>query len=136
MAVAVPVGSRRGCSAGMWRVSLGAPVWPTMWRASLDAPGGLRLRWRDTVGLLAMHVAEWSGSIWRYVQQWGEQGSGVLVQRMSVRLSGPVCELGQRRNVGIQASATPRGVHAWTLQRASRMCSKLHVRSCLGVLLV
>ena len=55
------------------------------------------------------------------MQQRGEQGSGVLVQRMSVRLPGPVCGLGQRRNVGIEASATPRGVHAGTLQRVSHV---------------
>ena len=40
---------------------------------------------------------------------------------MSVRLSGPVCEPGQRRIVGMEASATPRGVHAGTLQRVSHV---------------
>ena len=91
MAVAVPVGSRCGCSTGMRRAFLGAPCLTHtvahLFRCPLWAAAALAGKGRAP----GRHVAECSGSIWRYAQQRGEQGSGVLVQRMSVRLSGPVC---------------------------------------------
>ena len=76
MAVAVPVGSRCGCSAGMRRAILGAPCLThtvaRLFRRPLWAAAVLAGKGRAP----GRHVAECSGSIWRQRSSGASRGRG------------------------------------------------------------